>query len=131
MDHKTNQGERIRMEMPSDFNTHLVKAENGGASSMFYVAECYADSARSPKDIRLAAQWFKKSAKQGVVDGMYELAGCYITGSGVPQDLERARFWIQKAYYNDHLMTESFRAKPSRQKEVLRLMMMIELSGEK
>lgn len=113
------------MNRLDNFENNLVAANNGNATAILFVAECYADGVQAPKDLRLAARWFEKAAKNGVSDGMYEIARCYIIGMDVPQHLERAKLWLKKAYKTDRLISASSKASSRRRDQVMGLIMNI------
>ena len=50
-----------------------------------------------PADPRVAVQWYRKSAEQGVDKAQFNLAHCLATGHGAEQDYVESRFWMRKA----------------------------------
>ena len=49
------------------------------------------------KDERIAAQWFRKAAEQGLIDAQYRLGLLYHTGHGVEPNMQEAAHWYRKA----------------------------------
>lgn len=63
----------------------------------YYLGMMYEHGQGVEKDMKKAAKWFLKSAKQGIQQSQYRLAELYATGQGVPRDYERAYAWYAVA----------------------------------
>ena len=63
----------------------------------YYLGMMYERGQGVQVDMKKAAKWFLKSAKQGVQQSQYHLAELYAEGKGVPQDYERAYAWYAVA----------------------------------
>lgn len=53
-----------------------------------------------PKDLGLAAKWYRKGAEQGNAQAQNGLGRLYAEGKGVPQDYVEAYFWLSLASAN-------------------------------
>jgi hypothetical protein len=54
------------------------------------------------RDAKVAADWFRRSARQGYAPAQYALGQAYQLGYGVPKDPEQALGWIAEAEKNGH-----------------------------
>lgn len=76
----------------------LAKANAGDAASQVLVAGAYAAGKGVAKDIRQAADWYRKAAEQGNISAQVRLAALYLDGAkGFPRDLAQAAAWYRKA----------------------------------
>jgi TPR repeat protein len=57
---------------------------------------------RTPADLRVAAEWFRRAAQQNVAPSQFNLALMYERGAGVPRDLNTARMWYARAAAQGH-----------------------------
>jgi TPR repeat protein len=55
-----------------------------------------------PRDAKVAADWLRRSARQGHAPAQYALGVAYYSGYGVPKDAEQALGWIAEAEKNGH-----------------------------
>ncbi len=65
-------------------------AEAGDAMAQFDLALRFEDGRDRPRDLKSAAQWFDRAARQGLAKAQYRLATLYEKGLGAPRDLARA-----------------------------------------
>ncbi|MCX5568374.1 hypothetical protein [Kaistia nematophila] len=73
-------------------------AAKGDAVAAFEVARRLADGSNGqPRDARLAAEWYERSAKAGFALAQYRIGSLYERGEGVPRDLSAAQAWYAKA----------------------------------
>jgi len=66
------------------------QGEAGNAAAQFALGIRYAEGRDSPRDLKLAAQWYEKAARQGLATAQYRLARLYEKGLGVAHDTARA-----------------------------------------
>jgi localization factor PodJL len=66
-------------------------AANGDADAQYEVALRYFEGRGVPQDLTVAAEWFERSARQGLVAAQFRLGGMHEKGLGVKKDLEAAR----------------------------------------
>ena len=72
-------------------------ADKGDPAAQYEMGARYAEGREGPRDYKLAAQWFEKSAVQGVAQAQYRLGAIYEKGLGATRDLALAHLWYQKA----------------------------------
>ena len=73
---------------------------NNHAYAQYFLARMYERGQGVAQDAKVAAQWYRKAAEQGVNDAQFRLAAMYESGVGLPQDREYAYGWYSVA---DHL----------------------------
>ncbi|MET3130307.1 TPR repeat protein [Oxalobacteraceae bacterium GrIS 1.11] len=57
----------------------------------------------APRDIALAAEWFRKAAVRGNVEAQFQLGALYETGcDALPQDIRQTALWHEKAAHQGH-----------------------------
>jgi TPR repeat protein len=72
----------------------LAQANSGDTASQITVGESYAGA----KDLKQAAEWYKRAADQGNVRAELHLAALYRDGGkGFPRDMAQAAGWYAKA----------------------------------
>lgn len=49
------------------------------------------------KDLKQAAEWYRKAAEQGDETAQYFLGCCYRYGDGVQKDLKQAEEWLRRS----------------------------------
>ena len=78
-----------------------VSAEKGDVEAQLKLADSYYegddDYVGVSKDLRKAAQWYRKAAEQGNASAQFNLGLMYGNGEGVPQDAPEAVRWYRKA----------------------------------
>jgi TPR repeat protein len=67
------------------------------ADAFKYIAGIYQNGVELPKDLKEAAQWYRRAAARGDREAQISLAGILLTGRGVPQDFAEARKWCEAA----------------------------------
>lgn len=72
-------------------------AQGGDAKAQYELASLYAAGREMPRDLKLAAHWYEKSATQGLAPAQYRLGSLYEKGLGVQRNLARAETWYRKA----------------------------------
>ncbi|WEK51801.1 MAG: hypothetical protein P0Y66_07440 [Candidatus Kaistia colombiensis] len=73
-------------------------AAKGDPIAAFEFARRFADGSNGgPRDARLAAEWYERSAKAGFALAQYRIGSLYERGEGVPRDLSSAQSWYVKA----------------------------------
>jgi len=101
-------------------------AERGDAKSQYELGQLYEDggpmtvvkrpdglfegtpatgNAAIPKDIALAAIWFRKAAERGYSLAQNHLGMLYENGEGIPQDYREAYFWLSLGEANGSTST--------------------------
>ena len=77
--------------------TLRVSANTGDANAQFEVARRYTIGQGVAQDLKLAAAWYQKAAKQDLAPAQYRLGKLYERGLGVPKDINSALSWYQTA----------------------------------
>ncbi|MHB8885828.1 MAG: hypothetical protein ACYC5H_12275 [Methylovirgula sp.] len=72
-------------------------AQAGDAKAQYEFANLYATGNGLPRDLKLAAHWYEKSAAQGLAPAQYRLGSLYEKGIGVKRSLAQATLWYRKA----------------------------------
>jgi hypothetical protein len=62
-------------------------------------------NAAIPKDLALAAKWYRVAADQGIAIAQNHLGTLYENGEGVPQDYVEAYFWLSLGEANGSTST--------------------------
>ena len=73
-----------------------LATEQGDMESSYNMAGLYLSQER----YRLAAVWYRHSAKNGYAMGQYKLGLLYILGKDIDRDFNKASYWLNKAYKN-------------------------------
>jgi TPR repeat protein len=94
-----------------DFATalgHFKKsAEQGDATSQYYLGVMYENASGVTQDYKLAVKWLRESAKQGFSGAQHSLGLMYGQGLGVTQDEKKAVKWLRKAAKQGHAAAQS------------------------
>lgn len=77
--------------------TLLAKAQDGDASSQFWVGTGYERGWFGEADYREALKWLRRSAERGNPDAQNCLGQMYEEGEGVPQNYALAAKWYRRA----------------------------------
>jgi localization factor PodJL len=72
-------------------------AAKGDAQAQYAIAIRYADAKSTKRDLKEAANWFKRAASAGLAPAQYRLAAMFERGLGVDKDIGRARSWYAAA----------------------------------
>jgi TPR repeat protein len=76
----------------------LDKAKSGDAASQVLLGESYASGSGVERDLKLAAEWYRRAADKADVGGEMHLAALYRDGGkGFPRDMALAAAWYRKA----------------------------------
>jgi hypothetical protein len=76
----------------------LASANAGDAASQVLVGESYAAGKGVTRDLKQAAEWYRKAADKGDIDGEVHLAALYRDGGkNFPRDMTQAAAWYRKA----------------------------------
>jgi len=76
----------------------LIKASTGDAAAQVLVGEIYAAGKGVERDLKQAAEWYRKAAEKGDVSGQIHLAALYRDGGkGFARDMVLAAEWYRKA----------------------------------
>lgn len=72
-------------------------AEEGDRAAQFGLAVSYEHGHGVPRDLSLAAHWYRKAAERGLTTAQFKLGNLYFTGRGVPKDEQEALRWHRRA----------------------------------
>ena len=76
----------------------LAKARAGDAAAQVLVGESYAAGKGVERDLKQAAEWYRKAAETGDVAGQLHLAALYRDGGkGFVRDMAQAAEWYRRA----------------------------------
>lgn len=76
----------------------LAKANSGDTASQVLLGESYASGKGVARDLKLAAQWYRKAAEKNDAAGELHLAALYRDGGkNFPRDIAQAAAWYRKA----------------------------------
>lgn len=75
----------------------MVFAEQRSSTTQFELGEMFIKSADHQDDYQQAAEWFKRSAKQGNCEAQYKIGLMYSRGFGVTLDYIKAYAWLKVA----------------------------------
>lgn len=81
----------------NDFITIEKAAQSGDAAAQFDLGSLYDIGEDVNKDLKKAAQWYRRAAEQGEVAAQYNLAIMYDMGEGVEKDIVQAYVWMATA----------------------------------
>lgn len=82
------------------FYWHKKAAEQGYASSQYFLGTAYADGKGVRQDYSKAVYWFKKAAEQNDSSAQFSLGVSYLFGEGVRQNDATAKEWFGRACDN-------------------------------
>ena len=82
---------------PDDVAFLTASAEEGNATAMFYLLDCYKNGWGVEQDFEQAFYWSKKGADLGDVGCMIALSNCYFNGEGTEQDYQKSLEWDLRA----------------------------------
>ena len=84
--------------LPQSAAPLLALAQRGDARAQFELGLRYAEGrGGAPRDSKVAAEWFSRSADQGFALAQYRLGSLYEKGVGVERSYDRARSLYEKA----------------------------------
>lgn len=71
---------------PEDIEILKVSADEGNATAMIYLADCYLNGRGVPADGKMAFSWYEKAAAKEKPQGLMGLGNCYNLGIGTEPD---------------------------------------------
>ena len=77
-------------------------AAAGATEAQTRLADLHKTGSGVPRDLRIAAQWYRKAAEAGDPRAQYALAEMYAYGYGVKQDAAKASEWSARALANGY-----------------------------
>lgn len=77
-------------------------AENSNAHIQRILGAMYDLGIVVEQNLKTAAHWYMKSAKQGYYNGQFAIGYAYYLGRGVKQSKSKARYWYRKAAKQGH-----------------------------
>lgn len=92
----------IIKELADTVEARLKRAEQGDASSQYFIGHCYYYGDGVIKDKTRAIKWFIQSAEQGYAKAQYYVGRCYFQGEVVEMDYAKAVTWWTKAAKSGH-----------------------------
>lgn len=75
----------------------MVFAEERSSTTQFELGQMFRESADDRSDYEKAAEWFKRSAKQGNCEAQYKIGLMYSRGFGVKINYVKAYAWLKVA----------------------------------
>lgn len=91
-------GQRVLAQRAGIDAALLGKASSGDTAAQVAVGEAYAAGSGVEKDLKLAAEWYRKAAEKGDIAGQLHLAVLYRDGGkGFERDMAQAAEWYRKA----------------------------------
>ncbi|MBT4034727.1 MAG: hypothetical protein HOE61_08240 [Candidatus Marinimicrobia bacterium] len=82
-------------------------AVNGDAIAQYVLGSNYHFGKGVPQDYKIAADYFRKAAEQGLDSAQFSLAMMYDNGFGVSKNLKQAHQWLLKAAKQGHAKSQS------------------------
>ena len=74
-----------------------IVAEQGDAVAQFNLGTMYYRGIGTPKNLKMAANWYNLAAAQGYAKAQHSLGILYENGTGVPKDAKSAIKWYKLA----------------------------------
>lgn len=87
----------LKGDYAAAFEEWLPLAELGDAEAQYNLGVMYDEGAGRPRDLDVAAGWYRKAALQGFLDAQSNLGMMYYHGEGVDRDLAEAARWFRLA----------------------------------
>ena len=78
----------------------------GDVKAQFQLGNIFNEGRGVEKDLKQAAEWFLKAAKQSDAEAQYRIGLMYANGEGVEQNLKDATVWLQKAAKQNHITAQ-------------------------
>ena len=75
----------------------MIFAEQRSSTTQFELGQMFRKSASGRSDYQKAAEWFKRSAKQGNIEAQYKIGLMYLRGFGVKINYVKAYAWLKVA----------------------------------
>ena len=111
-----------RSDLATALSVWLPRAREGDKMAQTYVGEIYLRGMGTPPDFTLAAEWFKKAARQSYPRAQISLGKLYEQGRGVKKDPGKALALYRRATgLNEILSLDSATPSPEERQELKRL----------
>lgn len=88
------------------YNEWLPLARAGNAAAQRNIGQLYRLGLGVPKDLKVAANWYRLAADQGLSRAQANLGVMYLRGEGVERDPVRAASWFAKAAEQGHTISQ-------------------------
>lgn len=88
------------------YNEWLPLARAGNAAAQRNIGQLYRLGLGVPKDLKVAANWYRLAAEQGLARAQANLGVMYLRGEGVERDPQTAAQWFQKAAEQGHAISQ-------------------------
>jgi TPR repeat protein len=88
------------------YNEWLPLARAGNAAAQRNVGHLYRLGLGVPKDLRVATDWYRLAANQGLSRAQANLGVMYLRGEGIARDLIKAADWFNKAAEQGHVISQ-------------------------
>ncbi|NQV81053.1 MAG: SEL1-like repeat protein [Alphaproteobacteria bacterium] len=88
------------------YNEWLPMARAGNAAAQRNIGQLYRLGLGVPQDLRVAANWYRLAADQGLSRAQANLGVMYLRGEGVDRDATRAAEWFGKAAEQGHTIAQ-------------------------
>ena len=79
-----------------------VKENPNDAPAMTLLGEIYREGLATPRDLKVAASWYRLAAERGDRQAQFAMAIAHLGGAGVEKSPAIARQWFEKAAANGH-----------------------------
>ncbi len=74
-----------------------TRAFAGDAAAQYEVGTRYTEGRGVGRNLKAAAAWYERAARQGSAPAQYRLASMFEKGSGIDKNLQQAKYWYEKA----------------------------------
>ncbi len=88
------------------YNEWLPLARAGNAAAQRNIGQLYRLGLGVPKDLKVAANWYRLAADQGLSRAQANLGVMYLRGEGVERDPVKAAEWFSKAADQGHVISQ-------------------------
>jgi len=88
------------------YNEWLPLARAGNAAAQRNIGQLYRLGLGVPKDLKVAANWYRLAAEQGLARAQANLGVMYLRGEGVERDPQTAASWFRKAAEQGHAISQ-------------------------
>ena len=88
------------------YNEWLPLARAGNAAAQRNIGQLYRLGLGVPKDLKVAANWYRLAADQGLSRAQANLGVMYLRGEGVKRDPVKAAEWFSKAADQGHVISQ-------------------------
>lgn len=88
------------------YNEWLPLARAGNAAAQRNIGQLYRLGLGVPKDLKVAANWYRLAADQGLSRAQANLGVMYLRGEGVERDPVKAADWFGKAADQGHVISQ-------------------------